>query len=143
MVDTTFIEGVLITSVFSLMFLYYYQNKQTNTNYNNNNNNNMSNNKVKNFSNNQNLNNVEKFMPIIAPNRILGPVKDFHHKFNSRINACADKDCLGWRNWWIKNKTNSKVPEDANFQGIPRGHLDNMDSLVSNALINREINNGL
>ena len=82
-------------------------------------------------------------MPIIPANRILGPVKDFHYKFNSRINACADKDCLGWRNWWIKNKTNSKVPEDTNFQGIPRGHLDNMDSLVSNAIINREINNGL
>lgn len=136
MVDTKFIECVLISSVFSLIVLYYYQNKQTN-------NNNMLNKTIIKYSNNQNNDNVEKFMPIIAPNRILGPVKDFHYKFNSKINMCADKDCLGWRNWWIKNKTNSKVPEDTNFQGIPRGHLDNMDSLVSNALINREINNGL
>ena len=133
MVDTKFIECVLISSVFSLIVLYYYQNKQTN-------NNNMLNKTIIKYSNKQNINNVEKFMPIIAPNRILGPVKDFHYKFNNRI---ADKNYLGWRNWWIKNKTNSKVPEDTNFQGIPRGHLDNMDSLVSNAIINREINNGL
>lgn len=126
MTDTFVLEIVLILATLVIFMLYYWQQIQSCN---------------KNIPNRRVMSNHyidEQFIPIIQPDRILGPVKNFHQHFSKN-----DYKRLGWRNYYkSKNNTSNNVAPDDNFKGIPtRCHLDNMDSLTTNVKINKLINN--
>jgi len=78
----------------------------------------------RNHNGNGNHNQKEQFKPIIINGRILGPSVNFHQNFKSNLPE------LGWRRWWIKNKTKNKVNPDVNFNGTSvRQYLNNMDNV--------------
>lgn len=72
-------------------------------------------------------------------NRVLGPVHNFHEKFNKRLYNLDDKfkqknaDPLGWRKRYILKNNKYLVPEDKNFEGILTknylNQLENTDNL--------------
>jgi hypothetical protein len=72
-------------------------------------------------------------------NRILGPVHNFHEKFNEKLYNLDDKfkqknaDPLGWRKRYILKNNKYLVPEDKNFEGILTknylNQLENTDNL--------------
>jgi hypothetical protein len=119
MTDTTVLEITLLASLFGIMVLYYNQSKQ------------ITQKKEEEPTPNSSTAN-ETFLPIILPDRKIALVKNFHQTFNEKHGVN-----LGWRQWWIDNKTKSNVPED----NTTRLHLDTMDNLVNSAEINRIINN--
>jgi Cdc6-like AAA superfamily ATPase len=118
MTDTTVLEITLLASLFGIMVLYYIQSKQ------------IAQKKEEPTPNSSTAN--ETFLPIILPDRKIALVKNFHQTFNEKHGVN-----LGWRQWWIDNKTKSNIPED----NTTILHLDTMDNLVNSAEINRIINN--
>ena len=56
----------------------------------------------------------------------LGPVKNFHQCFNNENFKLND---LGWRNWWIKNKTKNNVKPTKNTNKFMENYLDNLEHL--------------
>ena len=56
----------------------------------------------------------------------LGPVKNFHQCFNNDNFKSND---LGWRNWWIKNKTKNNVKPTKNTNKFMENYLDNLEHL--------------
>jgi len=123
MIDTFVLEIVLILTILVIFMLYYWQqiqsgNKEVSTRQG--------------MTNHMNSNHHidEQFIPIIPPDRILGPVKNFHQQFSKN-----DTKRLGWRNLYTSgNNTINNVAPNDNFKGIAtRCHLDNMDSLITNA----------
>ena len=72
-------------------------------------------------------------------NRVLGPVHNFHEKFNKRLYNLDDKykqkhaDPLGWRKRYLLNNNKYLVPNDNNFEGILTknylNQLENTDNL--------------
>ena len=72
-------------------------------------------------------------------NGILGPVHNFHEKFNKKLYNLDSKfkqknaDPLGWRKRYILKNNKYLVPEDKNFEGILTknylNQLENTDNL--------------
>lgn len=56
----------------------------------------------------------------------LGPVKNFHQCFNNDNFKSND---LGWRSWWIKNKTKNNVKPIKNTNQFMENYLDNLEHL--------------
>ena len=56
----------------------------------------------------------------------LGPVKNFHQCFN---NDNFKSNELGWRNWWIKNKTKHNIKVIKNTNKFMNNYLDNLEHL--------------
>jgi len=56
----------------------------------------------------------------------LGPVKNFHQCFN---NDNFKSNELGWRNWWIKNKTKNNVNPIKNTNKFMENYLNNLEHL--------------
>jgi hypothetical protein len=61
--------------------------------------------------------------------RILGPVYNFHQKFNNELRQKNPDKVLGWRHWWLEKKNNSTVKPDSNFKNITtNNYLNNLDN---------------
>lgn len=72
----------------------------------------------------------EHYMPIIKKNKPIGPAFGFHEYFDKFHNKVNDST-LGWRKWWLKNKTDfSKLPHDPNFTNISPIHKWKMDRYI-------------
>lgn len=56
----------------------------------------------------------------------LGPVKHFHQCFN---NDNFKSNELGWRQWWIKNKTKNNVNPIKNTNKFMENYLNNLEHL--------------
>jgi len=68
-------------------------------------------------------------------NRILGPIHNFHEKFNKKLYNFDSKfkqknaDPLGWRKRYILKNNKYLVPEDKNFEGIlTKNYLNQLES---------------
>ena len=72
-------------------------------------------------------------------NRVLGPVNNFHHKFNQQLYNLDSKyqqkhaDPLGWRKRYLLKNNKYLVPNDTNFDGITTrkflNQLENTDNI--------------
>ena len=120
----SFLEISLGVILLFLVVLYYYQSKiNKNNKVSKEQNNSVAtiNNTFTNSS--QNGNDKSGNEGSVKVVRHLGPSIDFHKKFVNQ-----DKS-TGWRNWWLKNKSNYQVDEDSNFHGTSvRNYLNHMDS---------------
>lgn len=56
----------------------------------------------------------------------MGPVKNFHQCFN---NQNFKSNELGWRDWWIKNKTKNNVKVTKNTNKFMENYLNNLEHL--------------
>jgi len=121
MIDTTFLENLLLFIIVSCSIYYFFiQNKQNSKEDIN---------IEMNASNNSNNKTNEKFLPIMPVKRQLGPVHNFHEQFNERLNVKKNKE-LGWRNWWFENKRCSKLSPNTGFEGtVVKNYLNNMDNV--------------
>lgn len=73
----------------------------------------------------------EHYMPIIKKNKPIGPAFGFHEYFD-KMHGNNDRKALGWRNWWLRHKTDySKLPHDPNFKNIAPIHQWKMDRYIS------------
>lgn len=128
MIDTTFLEYLLIFIIIICSIYYFLQNNKNNNDDKNNLN--AINNNINDISS-SNSNSIinEKFLPIMPSKRQLGPVHNFHEKFNERLNTKKYKE-LGWRNWWFTNKRCSTLGSDTGFEGtVVKNYLSNMDNV--------------
>lgn len=123
MVDTSFLENLLMFIIISCSIYYLFIQKEQG------NNSALLNNELLLENNKNNGETTEKFMPVMPCKRTLGPVYNFHEQFNKRLNTQKYKE-LGWRNWWFKNKRCSKLSSDTGFEGtIVKNYLSNMDNV--------------
>ena len=135
--DTTFISYLLTFCLALILVVYLYQitdGSRTNTNLNKNNkvNSNSFSLMINKLNNNNNTNNNnKKCMPI----HHVGPVRNFHQSFGKYKNM-PDVGLptgipeMGWRNFFLKNYSNTHIVEEDSFSGIPTRHfLDNMESV--------------
>lgn len=124
MIDTSFLENLLMFIIVSCSIYYFFIQK------NHGNNSDLPDDELLSANNNNSNNNIsEKFMPVMPNKRTLGPVHNFHEQFNQRLNTQKYKE-LGWRNWWSKNKRCSKLSPDTGFEGtIVKNYLTNMDNV--------------
>ncbi len=121
--EGSFLEITLLLIIACMIGLFLHQSNDD-TPIINIQNNNRNGNGNHNGSGNGNNNQKEQFEPIIINGRILGPSVNFHQNFKSNLPE------LGWRRWWINNKTKNKVNPDVNFNGTSvRQYLDNMDNV--------------
>lgn len=131
---------IFIIFIVLIINLYLYQQGFFNNNNTNNNNNNIKKDNMKDVSNPliHTINNDEKqkiikehYMPIIKKNKPIGPVFGFHEYFD-KLHDKVNGKTLGWRNWWLNNKTDlSKLPKDPNFTNITPIHKWNMDRYIN------------
>lgn len=89
---------------------------------------------------NRQVNKIDKFESDVLP-------KVTQHGFHD--NFVNNNKLLGWRYWYLKNKSNYQVPNDPNFQNIPTrhyldkqenvenwfSHIHNIDSLENSVII--------
>ena len=123
MIDTSFLENLLMFIIVSCSIYYFFIQK------NHVNNSDLPDDELLSANNNNSNNISEKFMPVMPSKRTLGPVHNFHEQFNKRLNNQKYKE-LGWRNWWSKNKRCSKLSPETGFEGtIVKNYLTNMDSV--------------
>ena len=123
MIDTSFLENLLMFIIVSCSIYYFFIQK------NHVNNSDLPDDELLSANNNNSNNISEKFMPVMPYKRTLGPVHNFHEQFNKRLNNQKYKE-LGWRNWWSKNKRCSKLSPETGFEGtIVKNYLTNMDSV--------------
>ena len=115
-----------------LLILYLYQQGLLVYKYNENNTINNNNNIINTISNDEKKKIIkEHYMPIIKKNKAIGPAFGFHEYFDKFHNKMNTKT-LGWRNWWINNKTDfSKLPHDPNFTNISPIHKWDMDRYIN------------
>lgn len=123
MIDTSFLENLLMFIIVSCSIYYFFIQK------NHGNNSELPDDELLSANNNNSNNISEKFMPVMPIKRTLGPVHNFHEQFNKRLNTQKYKE-LGWRNWWSKNKRCSKLSPETGFEGtIVKNYLTNMDNV--------------
>jgi len=112
------ISVILIVGVLYILIKILPYNLHSHNNINNNINNNFKNN-----FNIPNINNNLKNTPLL--NTI---EHGFHDHFATK-NGFVNNKLLGWRYWYLKNKTNYNVKPTGNFDDIPiRHYLDSMES---------------
>jgi hypothetical protein len=147
--DTTFINGLLLTCILVILLVYLYQSTPAVWN----------NSSVKNVGNNAK---GEAFFPVIFDtcpgNRVsgmpvhrVGPVHNFHQHFNkySKLLTCSknpasipekDTKCInsyptgipemGWRNFYLANFSKNEIPTADPFAGTNfRNFLNNMENV--------------
>ena len=79
MIDTSFLENLLMFIIVSCSIYYFFIQK------NHGNNSDLPDDELLSANNNNSNNNIsEKFMPVMPIKRTLGPVHNFHEQFNKR-----------------------------------------------------------
>ena len=145
--DTQFISLFLLVFVINIIGLYIYQ--QNNKSVNNELNNELNNSgeeamyihSILNNNANHNTNNnvVSSCHLDIEAARVLGPVHNFHQKFNKQLYNLDTKyqqknaDPLGWRKRYLIKNNKFLVPTDKNFDNISTknflNNLENVDNI--------------
>ena len=80
MIDTSFLENLLMFIIVSCSIYYFFIQK------NHVNNSDLPDDELLSANNNNSNNISEKFMPVMPSKRTLGPVHNFHEQFNKRLN---------------------------------------------------------
>lgn len=128
------IDILLIISALYLLYIIYQIVPHYINNNNNNNNNDNSNDDTENISIvNHKDNIVNHFEPLSSVEH------GFHDHFAGK-NGFENNKHLGWRYWYLKNKSNYLVKPTGNFDNIPtRNYLSSLDN-THNWFVNLENN---
>jgi hypothetical protein len=133
---TYIISVILIVGIFYILYTliqilphYLHNNNKNNKNNKNTENQNTENNNKNTENNNKNIINTNNIVDGFETSQVLDSLEHgFHDNFATK-NGFINNKLLGWRYWYLKNKTDYNVKPTGNFDDIPtRAYLNSMES---------------